>query len=152
MIYGTRSNGNNHGLVITKPLVVEKMLDLVGYIETRDLSKVIITEPSAGDGAFAVLIIKRLYISSHNFGFSFQDSLSNITLYEIDPEMVSLLSDRIDETLNHLSAYRPETMIRCEDYLLSNSIQSDIIAGNPPKFKLCISLIFIIMHVYIQSI
>jgi len=49
--------------VITKPLVVEKMLDLVGYVATRDLSKVLITEPSAGDGAFAVLIIKRLFIT-----------------------------------------------------------------------------------------
>jgi hypothetical protein len=135
MIYGTRSNGNNHGLVITKPLVVEKMLDLVGYVATRDLSKVLITEPSAGDGAFAVLIIKRLFISSNDFGFCFQDSLSNIKLYEIDPEMVALLSDRIDKTLEHLSAYRPETMIHCGDYLLSNSVQSDIIAGNPPYVR-----------------
>ena len=54
MIYGTRSNGNNHGLVLTKPLVVEKMLDLVDYVAASDLSKHRITEPSAGDGAFAV--------------------------------------------------------------------------------------------------
>ena len=135
MIYGTRSNGNNHGLVITKPLVVDKMLDQVGYVATRDLSKVLITEPSAGDGAFVVQIIKRLYISSHEFAFNFQDSLSNITLYELDPEMVVLLSQSIDETLEQLSASRPETMIHCEDYLLSNAIQSDLIVGNPPYVR-----------------
>jgi adenine-specific DNA-methyltransferase len=117
MIYGTRSNGNYHGLVLTKPLVVEKMLDLVGYVATSDLSNVRITEPSAGDGAFAVLIIHRLFTSSLQHKFNFQEALSNITLYEIDPEMVKMLSERIDATLKQLSASQPETMIRCEDYL-----------------------------------
>jgi len=135
MIYGTRSNGNNHGLVLTKPLVVEKMLDLVGYVATIDLSKLRITEPSAGDGAFAVLIINRLFTSSIKFGFNFQEALSNITLYEIDPEMVKMLSERIDATLKQLSASRPETMIRCEDYLLSASTPCDIVIGNPPYVR-----------------
>ena len=135
MIYGTRSNGNNHGLVLTKPLVVEKMLDLVGYVASVDLSKLRITEPSAGDGAFAVLIINRLYNSSLKYKFNFQEALSNITLYEIDPVMVALLKERIDEALKQLFAYRPETMIICEDYLLSYSSPSDIVIGNPPYVR-----------------
>ena len=135
MIYGTRSNGNNHGLVLTKPLVVEKMLDLTGYVATSDLSKLRITEPSAGDGAFAVIIIDRLYASSLKYGFNFQEALSNITLYEIDPKMVNTLSVRIDKALKLLYAFRPETMIHCEDYLLSNSVPSDIIVGNPPYVR-----------------
>ena len=32
MIYGTRSNGKEHGVVFTKKEVVETMLDLVGYL------------------------------------------------------------------------------------------------------------------------
>lgn len=133
MIYGTRSNGNNHGLVLTKPLVVKKMLDLTGYVVTSDLSKLRITEPSAGDGAFAVLIIDRLYSSSIKYGFNFQEALSNITLYEIDPEMVEMLSVRVDAKLKQLSAFRPETMIICEDFLLCNSDLSDIV--NKDKFS-----------------
>lgn len=135
MIYGIRSNGNNHGLVLTKPLVVEKMLDLSGYVFEKDLSKLRITEPSAGDGAFAVIIINRLYSSSIKYGFNFQEALSNITLYEIDPEMVDMLSVRIDATLKQLSACRPETMIICEDFLLCNSALSDIVIGNPPYVR-----------------
>jgi adenine-specific DNA methylase len=135
MIYGTRSNGNNHGLVLTKPLVVEKMLDLTGYVATSDLSKLRITEPSAGDGAFALVMINRLYNSSLTYGFNFQEALSNITLYEIDPGMVDLLSERIDAVLTQLFALRPETMISCEDYLLSDSILGDIVIGNPPYVR-----------------
>ena len=135
MIYGTRSNGNNHGLVLTKPLVVEKMLDLVDYVAASDLSKHRITEPSAGDGAFAVLIIHRLFTSSLHHKFNFQEALSNITLYEIDPEMVAILSEQIDEALKQLSAVRPESMIRCEDYLLCSSTPCDIVIGNPPYVR-----------------
>jgi hypothetical protein len=135
MIYGTRSNGNNHGLVLTKPLVVEKMLDLAGYSAAIDLSKLRITEPSAGDGAFAVRIIHRLYTSSLLYGFNFQEALSNISLYEIDPEMVVLLSERIDEALKQVSAIRPESMICCEDYLLCASTPCDIVVGNPPYVR-----------------
>jgi len=135
MIYGTRSNGNNHGLVLTKPLVAEKMLDLTGYIATNDLSKIRITEPSAGDGAFAVLIIDRLYASSIKYSFNFHEALSNITLYEIDPEMVNMLKDRIDKVLDQLSSSRPEAMILCEDFLLCASIPCDIVIGNPPYVR-----------------
>ena len=135
MIYGTRSNGNNHGLVLTKPLVVEKMLDLAGYSATIDLSKLRITEPSAGDGAFAISILNRLHASSIKFGFNFQEALSNITLYELDPVMVDMLSERIDEALKQISAIRPESMIRCEDYLLCASTPSDIVIGNPPYVR-----------------
>lgn len=135
MIYGTRSNGNNHGLVLTKPLVVEKMLDLAGYNMYSDLSRITILEPSAGDGAFAVAIINRLYKSSLKFGFNFQESLSNIKLFEIDEKMVSLLIERIDLTLNVLSAYRPETMVVHGDFLLSNAALFDIVVGNPPYVR-----------------
>ncbi|MEI8048383.1 MAG: Eco57I restriction-modification methylase domain-containing protein [Bacteroidota bacterium] len=135
MIYGTRSNGNNHGQVLTKPLVVEKMLDLVGYLAPIDLSKLRIIEPSSGDGAFAVIIMHRLYASSLAYGFNFQEALSNITLYEIDPVMVDLLAVRIDEALKPLSAIRPESMIRCEDYLLCTSAPCDIVIGNPPYVR-----------------
>ncbi len=95
MIYGKRSNGNHHGLVLTKPLVVDVMLDRIGYVSSSDLSKKLIVEPAAGDGAFAVSIIDRLFDSSKNFNFSFQNALSNIKLYEIDYKMSELLTNRI---------------------------------------------------------
>jgi len=132
MIYGSRSNGNQHGLVFTKPLVVEFMLDRIGYVSTSDLSKKVIVEPSAGDGAFAIKIIERLHVSSKTFRFSFQEALSNIRLYELDVNMAELLSERICLKLAELSATLPETLIQPFDFLLADPIHCDFVIGNPP--------------------
>ncbi|AEE53379.1 Eco57I restriction-modification methylase domain-containing protein [Haliscomenobacter hydrossis] len=135
MIYGTRSNGNQHGLVLTKPIVVNKMLDMVGYVPSRNLSSVRIVEPAAGDGAFAIPIITRLYESSLNFGFDFEKALLNVRLYEIDPTMAAALKCRIQEKLQVLTTSVPETLIKIEDFLLSNFLPCDIVIGNPPYVR-----------------
>lgn len=135
MIYGRRSNGNHHGLVLTKPLVIDLMLDRIGYDPSFDLSNKLVIEPAAGDGAFAVCIIDRLYESSKNFSFSFQKALLNIRLYEIDEKMSELLTDRIKSQLDKLSAYLPETMIQTADFLLADITPCDIVIGNPPYVR-----------------
>lgn len=135
MIYGTRSNGNHHGLVLTKPLVVDMMLDRIGYVSSSDLSKKIVIEPAAGDGAFAVSIIDRLFESSKNFKFSFQEALCNIRLYEIDSCMSKLLTNRIKSKLDELSVILPKTLIQTTDFLLAETIPCDIVIGNPPYVR-----------------
>ena len=135
MIYGSRSNGNHHGLVLTKPLVVDFMLDRIGYISSTDLREKVVAEPAAGDGAFAIAIIDRLFESSRNFGFSFQKALSNIKLYEIDCKMSELLTTRIKLRLDELSVILPKTMIQTTDFLLAESIPCDIVIGNPPYVR-----------------
>ena len=135
MIYGSRSNGNHHGLVLTKPLVVDIMLDRIGYVPSSDLSKKVVIEPAAGDGAFAIAIIDRLFESSKNFDFSFQKALSNIKLYEIDTKMSELLTNRIQSRLVGLSVILPKTMIQTTDFLLAESVPCDIVIGNPPYVR-----------------
>lgn len=135
MIYGTRSNGNHHGLVLTKPLVVDIMLDRVGYIANLDLQAIKVIEPAAGDGAFAVSIIKRLHASSLKFGFSFQEALSNLVFFEIDEKMASILAQRIECQLKKYAAILPKDLIRIEDFLLSNTEKCNIIIGNPPYVR-----------------
>jgi len=135
MIYGKRSNGNHHGLVLTKPLVVDIMLNRIGYVASSDLRKIIVIEPAAGDGAFAISIIDRLFESSNNFNFSFQDALSNIKLYEIDSKMSELLTNRIKSRLDELSAILPATMIQTKDFLLAEIAPCDIVIGNPPYVR-----------------
>jgi adenine-specific DNA-methyltransferase len=135
MIYGIRSNGNKHGLVLTKPEIVELMLDRVGYSCKRDLSHITLIEPASGDGAFAVEIIRRLYESSVRFNFSFQDSLSNLSFYELDNEIALALRERVVSLLKHYSANIPNTLIRIEDFLLSQASTADIIIGNPPYVR-----------------
>ena len=135
MIYGNRSNGNQHGLVLTKPLVVEFMLDRIGYVSTSDLSSKIIVEPAAGDGAFAIKIIERLHASSKIFAFSFQEALSNIRLYELDSMMSELLSERISLKLVEFSATLPKTLIHTCDFLLAEAVPCDFVVGNPPYVR-----------------
>lgn len=135
MIYGIRSNGNSHGLVLTKPIVVETMLDSVGYTSNHDLRDIKVIEPSAGDGAFAIKIIERLYDSSLKYDFSFQKALSNLIFFELDIEMAILLRDRIESTLNKYTTFVPDDLIRVEDFLLSKSDKCDLIIGNPPYVR-----------------
>lgn len=135
MIYGVRSNGKKHGLVLTKPIVIETMLDRVRYTQNHDLRAIKVIEPSAGDGAFAIEIIERLYHSSLKFGFSFQKALSNLMFFELDSEMGVLLRERIESTLNKYTTVVPDNLIRIEDFLLSKSDNCDLIIGNPPYVR-----------------
>lgn len=135
MIYGTRSNGNNHGLVLTKPIVIEIMLDRVGYSPNHNLRDIKVIEPAAGDGAFAIKIIERLYDSSLKYDFSFQKALSNLVFFELDMEMAILLRDRIESTLNKYTTLVPDELIRVEDFLLSKSDKCDLVVGNPPYVR-----------------
>ncbi len=135
MIYGTRSNGNSHGLVLTKPLVVEFMLDRAGFKAKSDLRDIKVIEPAAGDGAFAIEIIDRLYLSSLEFNFSFQQALSNLTFFEIDEKMAGILNERVRYKLNDYSASIPEGLIRVEDFLLSKTNKCDLVIGNPPYVR-----------------
>ncbi len=135
MIYGTRSNGNSHGLVLTKPQVVEFMLDRVGFTAKMNLRDIKVIEPAAGDGAFAIEIIDRLYLSSLEFDFPFQQAISNLTFFEIDVEMADLLKERVRYKLNYYSASIPEGLIRIEDFLLSKTNKCDLVIGNPPYVR-----------------
>ena len=49
--YGSRSDGGTHGLVLTKPHVVEMLLDLAGYRADRSLASLKLLEPACGQGA-----------------------------------------------------------------------------------------------------
>ncbi len=135
MIYGNRSNGNPHGLVLTKPIVVNFMLDRVGYSPNYDLRNLKVIEPAAGDGAFAIAILERLHASSLNFDFSFQLALQNLTFFEIDPATTELLQRRINDWLFEFSESIPIEMIRKADFLLSSVKSCDLIVGNPPYVR-----------------
>ena len=48
------------GVVYTRPWVADLILDLVGYRAGEDLAARYVVEPSAGEGAFLVPMIRRL--------------------------------------------------------------------------------------------
>lgn len=136
MIHGERSNGKAHGVVNTKPEVVAKMLDLVEYKSEKDLSNIEILEPSAGTGAFAIEILKRLHESSVRFRFDFQESLSNIHLCEIDKTISSQLRTNIDRLFKNLKTSSCFKNLHIHDFLrLEINQKFDLIIGNPPYVR-----------------
>jgi len=136
MIHGERSNGKAHGVVNTKSEVVSKMLDLVGFRSTNNLSEIKVLEPSAGLGAFAVEILKRLYESSENFSFSFEESLQNIHLCELDEDISNQLIQNIHSYLGSKNVLSTKNNIYVEDFLqLQLQDKYDLIIGNPPYVR-----------------
>ena len=62
--YGERASGETHGVVLTKPQVVELILDLANYTTDRDLTELRLLEPAYGQKAFILPAIERLLASA----------------------------------------------------------------------------------------
>lgn len=136
MIHGKRKNGLAHGIVNTKLSVVTKMLDLVDYKESRNLSLIRVLEPSAGEGAFAIEIINRLYKSSIRYDFDFLEALSNIYLCELNEEIFEKLKNNLLKVLAGLGVFDDKTNYFLGDFLqLDIKDKFDLIIGNPPYVR-----------------
>lgn len=137
--YGTRSNGGEHGSVMTKPEIVKFMLDVSGYTPQKDLSQVKVLEPAAGEGAFFLSCIDRLFQSSQKFKFDFVKHLNNLTAIELDEHRCLSLRQKTSQLLISLGIINPSRIlsiiIRREDYLLSDLSSYDLIIGNPPYVR-----------------
>lgn len=130
--YGLRANGNGHGDVPTSPEVVKYMLNLVGYVPTRNLSDVNILEPSCGDGEFIIEIAKRLKDSSLIFGFNAQDAFQKCVYgCDIVAEKIVLCKQRLEA----LGYDTTKTQIKVGDFLQSRLPEMDIVVGNPPYVR-----------------
>lgn len=133
-IYGSRSNGGQHGDVFTKPCVVNYMLDLVGYTSDRDLSRVSIMEPSCGEGEFIIEIIRRLAESAERFGFDLNEAYhSKVSASDIDGSKILFCTERIKKEFPEIT--NVGLRITTEDYLLSSHDPVDIVVGNPPYIR-----------------
>lgn len=138
MIYGQRTNGGEHGTVLTKREVAEFMLDTLSYDATNNLSSIKILEPAVGEGVFLDAIVERLHRSSQKFNFNFEKSLGNIKAVEIDKEKIESLRDRLK---HKLAGYDMKNLsvigdILVEgDFLFSHFDHFDLIVGNPPYVR-----------------
>lgn len=135
MLYGSRSSGREHGVVLTKPEVVHKMLDLVGYTSDQDLRAVKVVEPSAGEGAFALPIVERLYGSSVKFSFDFEKALANIRFFDIDENSINVLEKRVSAFVEQVGAEAKSQMFVCGDFLTTAVGKCDLVIGNPPYVR-----------------
>jgi len=140
MLYGLRSNGGEHGSVMTKLEVAQFMLDSIGYIKTANLETTTILEPAAGNGVFVSECLRRLKTSSDEFSFDFSNAAgNNIRAVELDKDKADGLIEKIASELAEMHVRDATIIARMivlhEDFLLSEEGKFDMVVGNPPYVR-----------------
>lgn len=141
--YGLRSDGEIHGLVLTKPHIVELILNLSGYEISRDLGSMSLVEPSCGHGAFLVAAAARLLASAQMHGRTVEELGGALLGFDIDESHVARTRAELASLLeaNHVSAATTRKLIqrwvRHGDFLLAPIPQRfDFVVGNPPYIRI----------------
>ncbi|HQX79595.1 MAG TPA: Eco57I restriction-modification methylase domain-containing protein [Steroidobacteraceae bacterium] len=141
--YGTRSDGGTHGLVLTKPHIVDLILDLSGYTANTDLTKQRLLEPACGHGAFLLPAIDRLAASAKRQGVRLQALVDAIAAFDIDDEHVAITRNAVVETLGRhgmkavAARAVAERWVQQADFLLTPIVgQFDFVVGNPPYIRI----------------
>mgnify|MGYP001610451780 CR=1 FL=1 len=141
--YGERSSGERHGVVLTKPHIVDLILDLAGYSVERDLGALSLLEPACGRGVFLEAAVQRLVESARRKGRRVASLRSAITAFDIDPEHVAASRAAVAEILRRGGATEAQadelvrTWITGADFLLVPEHRSfDVVVGNPPYVRI----------------
>lgn len=142
------ATGVIHGEILTRPWVVNMILDLTGYAVSEDLSKLRIVEPSAGTGAFVSVILDRLLESAHEHEVKVTVSTVGqaIRAFDIQEDNCQALRQLVVDKLSgasvsHATAKRlAELWVVHDDYLVpddQNTLRDvDIVVGNPPYIRM----------------
>lgn len=132
------------GVVYTRPWMVELILDLAGYTPDRDLARLVAVEPSAGDGAFLVAMVRRLVSACRRHNSPLAASGDAIRAYEISPDAVRRAVELVTHTLieldlsDSLAAELASSWILEADFLEASLgfPLADFVVGNPPYIRL----------------
>ncbi len=142
--YGKRTSGETHGVVLTKPHIVDMILDLAGYSENRDLANLRLLEPSCGTGAFLIPAARRLVRSARRHRRKPSQLSDCIRAYDIDRVHVEATKRAVEAVLNEegigngAAKSLVESWIHEDDYLLAplGDEGFDAIVGNPPYIRI----------------
>lgn len=141
--YGERTSGETHGVVLTKPHVVELILDLAGYTADRDLTSLRLLEPACGHGAFLVPAVKRLLEVARRNGCPIPELAPCLSAFDIDARHVALSRQAVRDVLEEsgfkasAAAALVHQWIHPRDFLLEESESNfDVVVGNPPYVRI----------------
>jgi hypothetical protein len=141
--YGRRSSGETHGVVLTKPHVVELILDLAGYSHDHDLPGMRLLEPACGHGAFLVPAVVRLLEAAKAAKVKPARLAACVRAFDIDEEHVAITRTAVAETLRAHgatdvdAAALSETWVQHGDFLLARLEGTfDAVVGNPPYIRI----------------
>lgn len=141
--YGERATGETHGVVLTKPHIVQLILDLATYTPKRNLTKLRLLEPSCGEGAFLIEAVHRLLASAKRYRVPLSKLIGSIRAYDIDDASVVHTKTAIRRLLVESGA-GPDLAdslvaqwIRRADFLLTTIDGCfDVVVGNPPYVRI----------------
>ena len=133
-----------YGEIYTRRWVVDSILDLVGYDPARDLSKMVLVEPSMGSGAFLGPVVERLLASAALHGVEPSALSGAIRGYDLLPSSVEQTKSVLFTLLkSHGIATRAanrllDTWLSEADFLLAADLPEsvDFVVGNPPYIRL----------------
>lgn len=141
--YGSRSDGGTHGVVLTKPHVVELILDLAGYTSERDLGRSALLEPSCGHGAFLVPAAERLVRSALIHGRDLSSLDGALLAFDIDDTHVQATKAALIERLKQCSVLGRvgrrlvDHWAQAGDFLLAPLPRTfEFVVGNPPYIRI----------------
>jgi len=142
-LLGVAPAGEARGVVYTKPWVADLVLDLAGYEPAGDLAARYAVEPSAGEGAFLVPMIRRLLQSLPAHGRRLEDCRDSIRAYELDADAAAQAVELAEGELRRHGASAgiagkiAAGWVSVGDYLLSSpdDCRADLVAGNPPYIR-----------------
>jgi adenine-specific DNA-methyltransferase len=135
--------GEPKGVVYTRRWVVDLILDLAGYRPDQDLAARYVVEPSAGEGAFLVPVVRRLLASLSAHGRRLSDAEDSIRAYELDADAAARAIGLVTGELIAYGASLPEARkiaegwVMAGDYLLAppQDLRADLVVGNPPYIR-----------------
>ena len=141
--YGERSDGEVHGVVLTKPHIVDLILDLAGYKQTKDLMAMRLLEPSCGHGAFLVPVARQLMEAFRHSDAGLASLNGAITAFDIDLEHVEVTKAALIDVVRSYGFKASESRTLVDhwvfegDFLLAGlSPDFDVIVGNPPYIRI----------------
>jgi len=132
------------GVVYTKPWTIELILDLAGYTSERDLACLTAIEPSAGNGAFLLVMAVRLVDSCKRHLRPVIDCLTALIAYELDENSACEARNAVVSELTKAGVSEVDatalacSWVRTGDYLLDAPTlpRADYVVGNPPYIRL----------------
>ncbi len=141
--FGTRSDGGAHGVVLTKPHVVDLILDLAGYRNDGDLSARRLLEPSCGHGAFLTQAVGRLLVSAKQRSVPAEHLAEAIAAFDIEMEHVLATRANLNTVLARhgvtaeTAVMLTDRWVRQGDFLLADLPSTfDFVVGNPPYVRI----------------
>jgi len=133
----------NYGEMFTRRWVVEMILDLCGYMSTRDLAAMRLVDPACGDGAFVLPVLDRLIESCQISGRPLTDLKDAVRAFDLQSRHVATLRPLVESRLAVAGMSNPEATAIAELWIAHGDFLRlwhepetvDFVVGNPPYIR-----------------